>query len=138
MPAGIGATTVRGQPTLATETDDVRAQHQILDHEVFIALEARAGGDVGRNDLLLADGEPLGLAAPGPTAPVPPVRLGLGALLHAAGLELGPALDAFERRDLRPQFGDRLLQRRVLRQQPLGQRLKLAAWQARKGDLRRG
>ena len=36
---------VRGQPALAAEADDVRAQHEILDQEVLVALEARAGGD---------------------------------------------------------------------------------------------
>ena len=38
------------------------AQHQVLNQEVLVALEARAGGS-RRDDPLLVDGEPLGLAA---------------------------------------------------------------------------
>ena len=55
--------------------------------------------------------------------------LGFGALLHAAGLQLGPALHALELGNLRAQLGDRLLQRRVLRQQAFHQSLKVAARQ---------
>ena len=36
---------VGGQPALAAQADDVRPQHQVLDQEVLVALEARAGGD---------------------------------------------------------------------------------------------
>ena len=62
---------VGGQPALAAEADHVRAQHQVLDQEVLVALEARAGGDVRLDDPLLVDGEPLGLAASGHRGPGP-------------------------------------------------------------------
>src|SRR4051794_31301054 len=62
---------------------------------------------------------------------------GLGPLVHAAGLQLGSASDALERRDLGLQPGDHLPQGVILGQQPLGQRLQLTAWQARKADLLR-
>src|SRR4051795_3393984 len=94
------------------------------------ALEAGAGGDVRRDDPLLVDGEAPDLGGFHAAAPARLGRLRPGALLHAARPHLGPALHAFERRDLRPQLSDRLSQRGVLGQQPLGQSLKLAARQA--------
>jgi hypothetical protein len=92
---------VGGQPALAAQADHVRAQHQVLDEEVLVTLEARAGRDLRRrDDPLLVDGEPPDLAALGTAAPALPGRLGLGRLFHAARLHLGPALQALERRDL--------------------------------------
>jgi hypothetical protein len=128
---------VGGQPALAAEADDLRAQHQILDQDVLVALEAGAGGDVGREDALLGDGQPVGLAAADAAGPRLARRLGLGALLHAARLQLGPALHALELGDLRPQLGDRLLERGILRQQPLGQGFQRVTRQACEGDLLR-
>jgi hypothetical protein len=129
---------VGGEPALAAEAHHVRAEHEVLDQEGLVALKARAGGDVRRrDDPLLVDGQPRALAALGIAAPARPGRCGFGALLHAAGLHLGPALHALEGRDLRPQLGDHPPQGGVLGQQPLDQRLQLAAWQARKGDLLR-
>jgi hypothetical protein len=105
---------VRREPALAAEADHVRAQHEVLDQEVLVALEARAGGDLRLDHALLVDGEPPDLAGLHGTTPALPGRLGLGGLLHAAGLHLGAALHAFKRRDLRPQLGDRLPQGGVL------------------------
>ena len=119
---------VRSQPALAAEADHVRPQHEVLDQEVLVALEARAGRDIRPDDPVLVDDEPPDLASLGAAALLR--RLRPGGLVHATGLELGPALDAFERRDLRPQLGDRLSQRGVLGQRPLGKGLKLAARQA--------
>ena len=45
---------VRGQPALAADTDDVRPQHQILDEEVFLAVEVSTRSD-GRPDLVGGD-----------------------------------------------------------------------------------
>ena len=117
------------EPALAADPYDVRAEHQVLDQEVLVALEPRAGGDVRLDDALLVDGEPVSLA-PATASPVRGTRLGPGALLHAAGLHLGAALHALERRDLGLQLGDRLLQGVVLGQQPFGQGLQLTARQA--------
>jgi hypothetical protein len=58
---------------------------------------------------------------------------GLRTLVHAARPHLGPTFHALERRELRLQLGDRLLQGGLLRQQPLGQGLQLAARQALRG-----
>jgi hypothetical protein len=115
---------VRGQPTLAAQADHVRAQHHVLDQEIFIALEARAGGDLRRDDPLLINGEPPNLTGLGAAAL--PSRPGLGALLHAAGPHLGPALHPLQLGDLSAQLGHGLRQGGVLRQQALGQSLKLA------------
>ena len=119
---------VGGEPALAADPYDVRAEHQVLDQEVLVALEPRAGGDVRLDDALLVDGEPVSLA-PATASPVRGTRIGAG-LLHAAGLHLGAALHALERRDLGLQLGDRLLQGVVLGQQPFGQGLQLTARQA--------
>src|SRR5206468_7912721 len=100
---------VGDEPALAADPYDVRAEHQVLDQEVLVALEPRAGGDVRLDDALLVDGEPVSLA-PATASPVRGARLGPGALLHAAGLQLGAAFDALERRDLGLQLGDRLPQ----------------------------
>ena len=127
---------VGGQPALAAQAHHVRAQHQVLDQEVLVALEARAGGDVRLDDALLVDGEPVSLA-PATASPVRGTRLGPGALLHAAGPQLGAAFDALERRDLGLQLGDHLPQSVILGQQPLGESLQLSARQARKADLSR-
>src|SRR5689334_20055918 len=101
---------------------------------VAMALEARAGRHVHPDDPLLMDHQPLGLVA------LPPAfatvrRLGLGLLLHPARPDRGPARHALERRNLRPQVRNRLLQGGVLRQQAFGQGLKVAARQAGKGGL---
>ena len=106
----------------------MRIQNEILDEEVFITLEPRAGRHVRRDDPLLIDEEPPDLALLGTRARTG--GRGLGALVHAARPHLGPTLQALERRHLRPQLGNRLLQGGILRQQPLGQDLQLAARQA--------
>ena len=120
---------VGGEPALAADAYDVRAEREVLDQEVLVAFEPRAGGDVRLDDALLVDSEPVSLA-PATASPVRGTRIGAGALLHAAGLHLGAAFHALERRDLGLQLGDRLLQGVVLGQQPFGQGLQLTARQA--------
>jgi hypothetical protein len=105
----------------------MRMQHEILDEEILVALEAGAWRNLRLDDALLADGEPFTLAALGAGFLALASRLGLGALVHAARLHPRSALQALEGRNLPPQFGDRLLQRGVLHQQALDQRLKLTA-----------
>jgi hypothetical protein len=104
-------------------------QHEILDEEVLVALEAGAWRNLRLEDTLLADGEPFTLATFGAPFLALAGRLGLGALVHAARLHRRSALQALEGRNLSPQLGDRLLQRGILRQQPLGQGLQLTARQ---------
>ncbi len=93
---------VRGQPTLAAEANDVRPQHEILNEEVLVALEAGARWNGRLNGALLVDGEPLALAALGTASSRLVGQRGFSALVHAAGLHSGPALQALERRHLRP------------------------------------
>src|SRR3954453_16665572 len=50
------------QPAFPADTHDMRAQHEILDDEVFVALEARPGRPVGLEEALLFNAQPLGLA----------------------------------------------------------------------------
>ena len=98
------------QPALAAVADDPRLQPQILDHEVLVALEPRAGRRGDRQHPLFADHALGGRAA---------LRtLGLGARpsfrrrpLHPRRLDLGPALVPLEP-------GDLFTQRRVLFPQP--------------------
>jgi hypothetical protein len=106
---------VRGQPAFTADADNMRPQHEILDEEVLVALEAGARRNLRLDDALLAGGAPLALAALGAAFPALAGRLGLGALVHAARLHRRSALQALEGRNLRPQLGDRLLQRGILR-----------------------
>ena len=76
------------------------AEHEILNEEILVALETRAGGNVGRDDALLVDGEP------GRLRPCPPgacVRAGWlepGLLVQAAGLNGRALFQALETGDL--------------------------------------
>src|SRR3954447_10289476 len=124
-----------GHPAFAADAHDVRPHHKILDDEVLIALEARAGRNRGRDDALFVDDQPRGLALLRPMLSDAAHRLGLGLLLHAARLDRRTRRHALQPGDLRAQFSHRPLQRGVLRQQALGQGLKVATRQARKGDL---
>ena len=102
-------------------------QHEILDKEVLVAFEAGAWRNLRLDDTLLADSQPFALANLGAAFLALAGRLGLGALVHAARLHRRSPLEALEGRNLSPQLGDRLLQCGILRQQPLGQVLQLAA-----------
>ncbi len=105
------------QPALAPEPNHVRAQDQVLHHVILVALEARTGRDPCPDHPLLVDHKPLELA----TAPARLAPLARAAartrLLHAAGLELGPALEPLETRDLLAQGRVLHLQARDLLQQ---------------------
>ncbi len=79
-----------GEPALAADADHVSAQHEILDEKVFVALEAGAGRYLGLDEAFLMDSEPLGLAAPNAALLTLVSRVGLGALLHAAGFDRRP------------------------------------------------
>src|SRR4051812_8757571 len=82
---------LRADPAFAPNAHDMRAEHEVLNQEVRIALEARAGRE--RSDLddaLLIDGQ-IGARhhlAPTPFAGRP--RSALTGLLHAARLEPRP------------------------------------------------
>src|SRR4051794_15913611 len=62
----------------------MRAQHQILDDEVLVALEARPGRHVDLDDALLINDQLPGLALPGAALAGLVRRLRLGLRLHAA------------------------------------------------------
>ncbi len=88
---------VGGEPALAAEADHLRADDQFLHDEVFVALEARTGRHLDRDHPRLVHDE-LGPFALPPLGP--PLAPWLGRLLHAAGPELRPALQALEPGDL--------------------------------------
>ena len=50
------------EPAFPADAHDMRAQHEILDDEVLVALEARPGRHIGLDDALLINDQPLGLA----------------------------------------------------------------------------
>ena len=105
----------------------MRMQHEILDKEVLVAFEAGAWRNLRLDDTLLADSQPFALTTLGAAFLALAGRLGLGALVHAARLHPRSALQAFEGRNLLPQFGDRLLQCGIVCQQSLGQSLQPTA-----------
>jgi hypothetical protein len=102
-------------------------QHEVLDEEVLVTLEAGAWRNLRLDEALLTGSEPFALATLGAAFRALAGRLGLGALVHAARLHSRSALQAFEGRNLLPQLGDRLLQCGILCQQPLSQSLQLTA-----------
>ena len=110
----------------ARVSSDQQTERHTIDSQVsdLLARAAADGRDIGDEFRFLDDGHSgASLIRP--------------ALERLRDLHLGSALQALERRDLRPQFSDRLLQRGIVRQQPLGQGLQLTARQARKDDLLR-
>jgi hypothetical protein len=123
------------EPALPADAHDMRVQHQILDDEVLVALEARPGRHVGLDDALLINDQPLGLALLGAALARLVRRLRLGLLLHATWPDRGTSRHALQLGNLRAQVRHRPLQLGVFRQQALGQGLKVAPRQPTKGDL---
>jgi hypothetical protein len=81
---------VRSQPAFAADANNMPMQHEILDEEVLVALEAGAWRNLRLEDaLLLADGEPFTLAALGAAFLALAGWLGLGALSMPLGFTLG-------------------------------------------------
>ena len=113
---------VRGQPALPAVADAASPQHQVLNDEIRVALEARAGRHRSREDPILN-----GYARPhrATTALGRTGRLRLAGLLHPTWFERWPTLQPFEPRDLRALGRHRLLQRRHLAQQLDDKRLQL-------------
>ena len=97
---GCNALPVRRHPAFPPQSQHMRAQHQILHHEVLVALEARAGRGCSLDHALLVDGATRGLVAAAAARPRCWEGRGLGCLLHAARLDVGPALEALQTRDL--------------------------------------
>ncbi len=91
---------VRRHPAFAPQPQHMRAQHQVLHHEVLVALEARAGRDRDLDHTVLMDGTPRRLVAATAARPGWCGGRPLGSLLHAARLDLGTALEAFQTGDL--------------------------------------
>jgi hypothetical protein len=114
------------EPALPADAHDMRAQHEILDDEVLVALEARPGRHVGLDNALLINDQPLSLALLDPALVR---RLGLGLLLHATRPDRGTPCHALKLGNLRTQFRHRLPQPGVFRQQALGQGFKVATRQ---------
>src|SRR5271168_5280241 len=97
---GHDPTPVGRQPAFTPIAHRMRAKHQILHYEAFITLEPRTRRDRGLDDLLLVN-DPLGRLAAAATRRA--LELRTARLLHAArlaGLDVRPALQALEPRDL--------------------------------------
>ena len=89
---------VRGLPALAAEIHDMRADHQILHHEIRVAFEAGAArrcGDFDGPFLVDRKLRPLAALFRG-SLTVGRRRLRLGRLLHAARLDVRPTRTALE------------------------------------------
>ena len=116
----------RGQlPALTAIDDGHRFDDQVLNNELFVALEAGTYGhgrdfDVAR----LVDGE---LGAPGAATALPARPFGgwLRCLLHAARLDPGAAVQALQPRDLVTQLGVLCLQPGIVLQNLYEQRAQL-------------
>ena len=121
------------EPAFPADADDMRAQHEILDDEILVALEARSDRHVGLDDALLVNDQSLGLALL--DAALARLVRWLRLLLHAARPDRRAPRHAFELGNFRTQFRHRLLQLGVFRQQAFGQGLKLATRQPAKGNL---
>src|SRR5215208_3041042 len=89
---------VRCQPALPAITGAAGPQHQVLNEEIRVALEPRAGRHRGPDDLVFD-----GYARPHRTAAAlaKTGRLRLAGLLHSARLQRWSALEPFQPRDLR-------------------------------------
>src|SRR5205814_8750570 len=94
--------TVRGLPTFPAIAHDMRANDEVLDDEVFIALEPRPLRNRRLAAPLLVDG-PLGRLVATATARPVRCRSWLARLLHPArlsGLDVRPAFQPLQPRDL--------------------------------------
>src|SRR5438132_11569327 len=94
---------VERQPALATVADHPRADLQILHHIDLVALEARAGRNRRPDDPILDRRNRRWLAPTAPALAIGLQRRRRTCLLHAAGLarlDLGPALQALQSRNL--------------------------------------
>ena len=96
---------IASQPALAPVAHHMAAQHQVLNHVVLVALEARALWNLGRDDPVLVDGQPRKRAATAAALALAARRL--GRLVHARRLDRRRPLQTLQARDL-------LAQRRVL------------------------
>jgi hypothetical protein len=117
------------EPAFPADAYDMRAQHEILDDEVLVALEARPGRHVDLDDALLINDQLPGLALPGAALAGLVRRLRLGLRLHAARPDRRAPRHTLELGNLRAQIRHHLLQRGVLRQQAFGQGLEVATRQ---------
>ncbi|ASY73900.1 hypothetical protein SF83666_a43120 (plasmid) [Sinorhizobium fredii CCBAU 83666] len=115
------AAAVGRQPTLAPEPDRRRLDDQVLDDEVLVALEAGARRNLGLHDPILdRHSRQVRLAAATSLAAGVRCRISRARLLHAArpvGLDVRPALQTLQPRDLLALLANRLLQRRHLAKQ---------------------
>ena len=117
---------VRRQPPLTPIAHDVRAQHQILHHEVLVALETRTGRHRGRDHPILVDAAPGGLVAAAAMGRAGGARrLGLRCRFHARRLQRRARRHALEPRNLVALGRDSPFQLRHARQQRDHQRLQV-------------
>jgi len=119
---------LRRQPALAPVAHRLGPQHEVLDQEVLVAAELRAGRHRGAQHPLLHRHPRHHLAAAAASLAVAR-RLRLAGLLHPARLDLGPALQPLEAGDLLALRRHRPLEFRNLGQQLDNQRLQLGRGQ---------
>ncbi len=120
---------IRRQPALAAIASDLDPQHEVLHHEILVALETRAGRHLRLEDPLLHADPWRRLAATTPPGSLAR-RLGRGPLLHPARLDPWAVLQSLQPRDLRAQLCDYALLLRILVQQRQHQLLQLGQRQA--------
>ena len=119
---------IRRDPAFALVPGRAHRNHQVLNRERFIPLEAGTGRDLG-GDHFLFDLDPRGyLAAQPPLLPQAGL-LRFRAFVHAAWLDRGTTLQALQAGDFVTLIGHDLLQRRDLREQFDQQSFKLGAGQ---------
>src|SRR6476659_8223961 len=99
---------VRRDPAFPPITDHLRTQHQVLHHEILVALEPRSGWRQCLEHLLLDDSPRYRLATTLTLAI--PRRFPRARVLHAARLNVRPPLQAFEPGDLLALLGDDTLE----------------------------
>ena len=115
---------IRGDPALAAIAHDPHPQHDVLHHEILVALEPRARRNLRLEDLLL-DADPwCRLASATPTAAFA-TGFWRSAVLHAARLDPWPALQSLQPRNLLAQLRYHALLLAILLQQLQHQQLQL-------------
>src|SRR5580704_7736263 len=127
---------IRCHPAFAPVTGRAYRNRQVLNQKWLMSLEHRSFRDRGFHHPVF-DADTWRHLAAAPSLLPPGGFRRPGALVHAAGLDIGAALQAFQTRDLFAQFAVRLLQRGNFTKHFDQQSLKLCTAQPGKGGWRR-
>ncbi len=115
---------IRGDPALAAIADDPDPQHNVLHHEILVAFEARAFRNLRLEDLLF-NVDPRCRLASATAAAALSTGFRRSAVLHAARLDMWPALQSLQPRNLLTQLRYHAFLPGVLLKQPQHQLLQL-------------